>query len=111
METTFSIYSKIETEKLMSEESEASVFSRQEVLDDWNQEKNENAKVVIIGAGGFGTIATDLARIGIGHIVICDGAWWICDVETVTKHEYDQLKVGVIYSVDKVRSLAYMKNK
>ena len=74
METTFSVYSKIETEKLLPENDEDSVFSRQEALDTIDQEKNENAKVVIIGGGGLGSIvAMNLARMGIGHIVVCDG--------------------------------------
>ena len=43
------------------------------------------------------------------NVLVCNGAWWLCDVETVTKHEYDQLKVGKMYSVDRIKSFAYMK--
>lgn len=49
------------------------VYSRHEPIEGWNQDKINNAKIVVIGAGGLGSsFAQCCARIGIGHLVICD---------------------------------------
>jgi molybdopterin/thiamine biosynthesis adenylyltransferase len=49
------------------------VFDRQERLNGWNQKKIAGARIGIIGAGGLGGLyVKNLARLGIGEMIICD---------------------------------------
>ena len=49
------------------------VHDRQSILKDWDQDALNESKIVCIGAGGLGgKYLQNLARMGIGHIVVCD---------------------------------------
>jgi len=62
---------RFEARKLTEEEGRE-LFARQTLFPWWDQSKLRRARVGIIGAGGFGTVAQQLARAGIGHLVLCD---------------------------------------
>lgn len=48
-------------------------YSRQEVLDGWNQDKVKHTKVIIVGMGALGSVlGINLAQAGIGHLVLID---------------------------------------
>jgi len=48
-------------------------YSRQQLIPSWDQEKIQNGKAIIGGIGALGTvIATNLAMIGIGELVLID---------------------------------------
>jgi len=47
-------------------------YSRQSLFKGWNQKDLMKSRALIIGAGGFGTVALMLGRSGIGHLIICD---------------------------------------
>ena len=51
-------------------------YLRNGILEDGEQETLGNKKVAVIGCGGLGGYVIEmLARLGIGHLVLCD-----CDV-------------------------------
>lgn len=48
-------------------------YSRQLIVDDWNQEKLRQSKILIVGIGGLGSVtATYLAAAGVGEIRLID---------------------------------------
>lgn len=48
-------------------------YSRQSILDGWDQAKIKNTKVIIVGMGALGSIiGINLAQAGIGHLVLID---------------------------------------
>ena len=48
-------------------------YSRQSVLDGWDQTKIKNTKVIIVGMGALGSVlGINLAQAGIGHLVLID---------------------------------------
>ncbi len=48
-------------------------YSRQSVLDGWDQTKIKNTKVIIVGMGALGSVlGMSLAQAGIGHLVLID---------------------------------------
>ena len=48
-------------------------YSRQAVLEGWDQEKIKNTKVIIVGMGALGSVVgINLAQAGIGHLVLID---------------------------------------
>ena len=54
-------------------EAEIERYRRQLRIENWNQEKLANARVLIVGAGGLGGVsATCLALAGVGYLRLCD---------------------------------------
>jgi hypothetical protein len=51
---------------------EPGVFSRQSIIPRYSQEKFNDAKVGIVGLGMGGKYANCMARLGVGHIILCD---------------------------------------
>jgi len=64
---------KYKTEKRQQPGGFADVFDRQKRLNRFKQEKIDDGKIAIVGAGGFGgRMAEMCSRIGFGHILIMD---------------------------------------
>ncbi len=54
-------------------QQELTRYSRQLIVDDWNQEKLRQSKILIVGIGGLGGVtATYLAAAGVGEIRLID---------------------------------------
>jgi molybdopterin-synthase adenylyltransferase len=73
--------------------SELQRYSRQLGVEGWNQEKLSRAKVLVVGVGGLGGIASAyLAAAGIGEIRICD----------YDKLELSNLNRQILYSTEQI---------
>ena len=70
----FRLHKRIVTRRIMSSnKDEAAVYDRQSLLPDFNQQTLEQAKIILIGAGGIGSeLAEGLVRKGVGKLIIYD---------------------------------------
>jgi len=70
----FRSHKRIVTRRLTpSNKNEDAISDRQSILPDFNQQALEQAKVILIGAGGIGSeLAEGLVRKGVGELVIYD---------------------------------------
>lgn len=70
----FRLHKRIVTRKITSSNKNAAAVSdRQSLLPDFNQQALEQAKIILIGAGGIGSeFAEGLVRKGVGELVIYD---------------------------------------
>ncbi|MHA1265220.1 MAG: HesA/MoeB/ThiF family protein [Candidatus Helarchaeota archaeon] len=57
----------------VTKKKEIERYSRQILLENWDQEKLFNANVFIAGVGALGTIVSlNLTMMGVGHLILCD---------------------------------------
>lgn len=59
--------------KILKTESLENAYDRQNLISWWSQEKINNARILVIGAGAIGNeVIKNLCLIGFGNIMICD---------------------------------------
>jgi len=76
-------------------DSEKERYSRQLLLENWNQEKLKNAVVLVAGVGGLGcSSALYLAAAGVGTLRLCDGGF--VDLPDLNRQiVYDENSLGL----------------
>jgi molybdopterin-synthase adenylyltransferase len=74
-------------------ENELQRYQRQLIVEPWDQQKLKNARVLIVGLGGLGSVSvTYLAAAGVGYLRICD-------YDTV---ELSNLNRQILYNTDDI---------